>query len=62
MMILRLSNNAQTLIRRASRHGLYFDKLESYKGALRFFTHAPNGAVYFSSWKELRNYLRGLCD
>ena len=42
MMILRLSNNAQTLIRRASRHGLYFDKLESYKGALAlFYTSTP---------------------
>ena len=61
-MILRLSNSAQALIRRAQKHGLYFDKIKSYKGALRFFTQAPNEAVYFSSWTELRNYLRGLCD
>lgn len=59
---MKISNRAQMLIRSVEKHGLYFDEIESCKGALRFFMNPPYGAIYFSSWTELQNWLRGLCD
>ena len=55
-----LSNNAKTLVRRAKKHGMCFDNIESYKGCYRFFLKPPYGIIIFSSWKELKNYLREL--
>lgn len=57
---MELSKKSKRLVSEMEKHGYYFDAFESSKGNL-CFTIVGIVPMYFTTWKELEEYLRGVC-
>lgn len=52
-----MSRHARRLAIRMDALGYHYDTIESYRGYLRFFVTGC-GVVTFTSWKEVREWLK----
>lgn len=58
---MKISKALQKIIAEFAKHGYYFDEIGSYRGYYRFAVPAAPGATWFSTQKEMREYLDNVC-
>lgn len=57
--MMKKSKALESIIREFESHGIHFDDIESSAGNYRFDLEF-GGALYFSSQREMQEYLRGV--